>query len=64
MENNGFNLENKRKLLYKRKRRRKLIFRLTLLFTLIFCVSIYFILNNKGLINRKVTLSSPKKRNS
>lgn len=62
MENTSFNLENKRKLLYKRKRRKKIIFRLTLLFTLIFCVSIYFILNSKGLNNRKVTFSPQKEK--
>ncbi|VYT99967.1 N-acetylmuramoyl-L-alanine amidase [Clostridium tertium] len=58
----SFDLANKRKLLYKRKRRRKIIFRLTLLFTLIFCLSVYFILNSKGLINKKVTFAPSKEK--
>ena len=55
MENTGFNLENKRKLLYKRKRRRELIFRLSLLLISIFILSIILLLNRKPYLNKKIT---------
>ncbi|MCR1950359.1 MULTISPECIES: N-acetylmuramoyl-L-alanine amidase [unclassified Clostridium] len=63
MENQKFNIAYKRKLLYKRKRKRKLILRISLLLSAFCVLSLILLLNNKisnnsNSINKKVTTGS------
>lgn len=58
MEKPKFDVAYKRKLLYKRKRRRQLIFRLSVLLVGICILSLILLLNKKPYVNKKVTLSS------
>lgn len=55
MDKPKFDIASKRKLLYKRKRRRELIFRLSLLLISIFILSIILLLNRKPYLNKKIT---------
>lgn len=58
MEKLNFDIAYKRKLLYKRKRRRQLIFRLSVLLISICILSLILLINKKSYVNKKVTLSS------
>lgn len=58
MENPKFDITYKRKLLYKRKRRRQLIFRLSITLSVICILSLILLLNNKTYINKNVAFSS------
>ena len=63
MENQKFDIEYKRKLLYKRKRKRKLILRISLVLSALFSLSFILLLNNKfnnsnNYVNKKVTTTS------
>ncbi len=55
MDKPKFDIASKRKLLYKRKRRRELIFRLSLLLISIFILAIILLLNRKPYLNKKIT---------
>ncbi|MBQ6820402.1 MAG: N-acetylmuramoyl-L-alanine amidase [Clostridium sp.] len=63
MENIKFDLETKRKLLYKRKRRRKLIFRITLISFCILSLSIIYLIKNNFYFTNKVPLTTGKSNN-
>jgi N-acetylmuramoyl-L-alanine amidase len=58
MEKPKFDITYKRKLLYKRKRRRQLIFRLSTILSVICILSLILLLNNKNYVNKKVAFSS------
>lgn len=63
MENQKFNIAYKRKLLYKRKRKRKLILRLSLVLSAFCTLSLILLLNNRinnnnNYVNKKVTTTS------
>lgn len=58
MEKPKFDVAYKRKLLYKRKRRRQLIFRLSVLLVGICILSLILLLNKKPSVSKKVTSSS------
>ena len=58
MEKPKFDITYKRKLLYKRKRRRQLIFRLSAILSGICILSLILLLNDKTYVNKKVTFSS------
>ena len=63
MENQKFDIAYKRKLLYKRKRKRKLILRISLVLSAFFSLSFILLLNNKfdnsnNYVNKKVTTTS------
>lgn len=62
MENKVFDIEYRRKILYKRKKRRKLIFQISV-FLSVLCVLFFIILlinkdNNVSSVNKKITTSS------
>ena len=61
MKNPNFNIQYKRKLLYKRKRKRQLIFILSILLISISIISLTLQLNKKSYINNKVTLVNERK---
>ena len=61
MEKPNFDIAYKRKLLYKRKKKRQLISRLTLLLFIICVISLISLLNKKPYINNKVTSSNENK---
>ncbi len=63
MENQKFDIAYKRKILYKRKKRRQLVLRISLMFTGFCILSLILLLNNKysnnnTYVNKKVTSSS------
>lgn len=58
MEKTKFDITYKRKLLYKRKRKRQLIFRLSILLVGICILTLILLLNRKSYVNKKVTFSS------
>lgn len=61
MEKPQFNLAYKRKLLYKRKRRRQLVFRFSFLLIAIILFSLFLLFNKKSTINKNITSSNNNK---
>lgn len=58
MEKPKFDITHKRKLLYKRKRKRQLIFRLCIILCGICILSLILLMNNKNYVNKKIAFSS------
>lgn len=58
MEKPKFDITHKRKLLYKRKRKRQLIFRLCIILSGICILSLILLMNNKNYVNKKIAFSS------
>ena len=63
MEKPKFDIAYKRKLLYKRKRRRQLIFRFSISFVCIILLSIFLFFNKKSSVNKNITTTNNNKDN-
>ena len=63
MEKPKFDIAYRRQLLYKRKRKRQLVFRFTLLFISIILFSIFLLFNKKSEVNKNITSTNNNNNN-